>query len=329
MDKNLEQLIKEFQSRVQDAVALMYRSGMTMPHTSFGWVKTDVPGRGVLDGGIEYFKHGAGCEVRLETGTVDFDFGEHGEIDGFDLWRLTEFTRTRLPCFGFDSAEQIEQAFNAAVACGDLERSGYALYYLAGTARKLAIDIDSTHPGDKLPSQNLDMVMTLYAHYFEAADLMRENFEKLDAKLKKKGKLSRKDEVQNRIYFTTWLGFLSATCEAFKKKINMRRLLTEDRPERFKELLPESDALLKLINAHWDPLREVRNNVFHLRDNADKIRNFFSREAERLSWALTLHDALKRFFANYRLECTVHYAMNSRKGEMDSALGGTRRSFDA
>jgi hypothetical protein len=35
MDSNLEQLITEFQSRVRESVALMYRSGMTMPYSSF------------------------------------------------------------------------------------------------------------------------------------------------------------------------------------------------------------------------------------------------------------------------------------------------------
>lgn len=329
MDKNLEKLITEFQSRVRDAVALMYRSGMKMPHTLFAWLRADIPGTGILDGGIKYFKHGAGCEVRLETGSIDFDFGDSGEIDGFDLWRLKNFTRDQLPCFGFDSEEEIEQSFNAAVACGYLERSKGGLYYLVGSPRKLAVDIDSTQPGDKLPSQNHDMVMTLYAHYFEAADLMRENFEKLDAKLEKRGKLSRNDEVQNRIYFLTWLGFLWSTCEGFTKKINMHRLLTDERPHDFKELLPESNALGKLIKAHFHPLREVRNNVFHLRDNPEKIRKFFSEDADRLSWALELHDALKNFFSNYRIQCSIHYAMNNRKGEIDFGRGRTRRSFSA
>lgn len=329
MDKNLERLITEFQSRVRDAVALMYRSGMTMPYSSFAWLKADIPGTGMLDGGIQYFKHGAGCEVRLETGTVDFDFGDSGEIDGFDLWRLTEFTKGYLPYFNFDSVEHIEQSFNAAIACGDLEGSRGGLYYLAGTSRMLAIDIDSTQPGDKLPSQNHDMVMTLYAHYFEAADLMRENFEKLDTKLRKTGKLSRNDRVQKRIYFFTWLGFLWATCEGFKKKINLRRVLSDERPQDFKELLPESDALGKMINAHFDSLREVRNNVFHLRENPEKIRKFFSKEADRLSWALELHDTLNRFFSSYRIQCTVHYAMNNRKGEIDIGRGRTRRRFSA
>src|SRR3954469_27094 len=98
MDKNLKQLITEFQSRVRDAVALMYRSGMKMPHSSFAWVEANIPPKGVLDGGVEYFKHGAGCEVQLDVGEIDFDFGDGGEIDGFDSWRLVQFTRHRLPC---------------------------------------------------------------------------------------------------------------------------------------------------------------------------------------------------------------------------------------
>lgn len=328
MDKNLEQLITDFQFRVREAVALMYRSGMTMPHSSFGWLRADIPGRGVLDGGIEYFKHGAGCEVRLETGAVDFDFGEDGEIDGFDLWRLTKFTRDRLPCFGFESAEQIEKSFDAAVASGELLYSGRCNYYVASGTRMLAVDIDSRRPGDVLPSRNLDMVLTLYAHYFDAADLMRENHEKLDAQWRKAGKLSRNDEGQNRIYFFSWLGFLAVTCEGFRD-MNMRRLLMEERPDGFRELLPLSDALGKLINAHWHPLREFRNNVFHLRDSPEKIRKFFSKDVDRLSWARDLHDALKRFFAEYQIQCTVHYAMNSRKGEIDIGRNRTRRTFGA
>ena len=106
----------------------------------------------------------------------------------------------------------------------------------------------------------------------------------------------------------------------------MRELLTNERPYDFRELLQESDALGKLINAHFHPLREVRNNVFHLRDNPEKIRKFLSKEAGRLSWALEVHDALKRFFSNYRIQCEVDYAMNGRKGEVDIGRGRSRRT---
>ncbi len=323
MDNKLEQLIAEYQSRVRDAVALMYRSGMTMPSSALAWVKANIPPEGVLEGGVKYCKHGAGCEVQFDSREVDFDFGEDGEVNGFDLWRLLQFARNRFPCAGFDSPEQIETSFEAAIASGELDRSGWGLFFVAGAPRMFAADIDSTRPGDNLPSRNRDPVLTLFAHYFEAADLMRENYEKLNKKWKKDGKLSHMNEVQNRIYFYSWIGFLAVTCEGFKN-MHMRQLLMNDRPASFKELIPLCDALGKLIKAHWDPLREFRNNVFHLRASPEKIRNFFSKDVDRLSWARELHDTLERFFSDYRIKCEVHYAMNRRRGELNGGRGPGR-----
>lgn len=40
-----------------------------------------------------YLKHGAGCTVYFQDGEIDFDFGRHGEINGFDPWRLFIFAR--------------------------------------------------------------------------------------------------------------------------------------------------------------------------------------------------------------------------------------------
>lgn len=324
MDKNLGQLIAEYQACVRDAVVLLHRSGVPMPQSSFDWIDADIPIKGGLNGNAEYFKHGAGCEVQLDSENVDFDFGCNGEINGFDLWRLVRFARARFPCFGFESAEEIEKSFDAAVSAGELEYSIGGLYYLTDTPRVLAIDIDSTHPGDMLPSRNHDIVVTLIVHYFDAAILMRENYEKLKLKLNKNGKLSRKDESCRRIYFYSWLGFLAVTCEGFRG-MNMRRLLTNERPDDFKELLPLSDGLGKMINVHWDPLREFRNNVFHLRESHEKIRKFFLEDVDRLFWVRELHQAFEHFFSNYRIQCEVHYALNNRKGESDIRRGRRRR----
>jgi hypothetical protein len=87
MNEKLLSLIADYQATVRRAVILMSRSGIEIPSSSFAWIQTDIPFRGTLDDGVPYFKHGAGCEVIFETGPVDFDFGENGEIDGFDLWR--------------------------------------------------------------------------------------------------------------------------------------------------------------------------------------------------------------------------------------------------
>jgi hypothetical protein len=168
---------------------------------------------------------------------------------------------------------------------------------------------------DLLPNRDQDPVLTLYAHYFLAAELMRTNYAKLQSKLKQRGRLSRKDTVDLGIYFGTWLGFLGVTCEGFKK-LRFRLLLQENRPDDFRELIPKSDAIGRVIKQHADPLREFRNNVFHLRDDVITLERFFANESVRLSWAKELHTAFGDLFSEYRILCQVHYITHNRKIEM-------------
>jgi len=316
MDANLQRLIAEYQATVKRAVILMNRSGIKMPYSAFAWIQANIPARGILDGDVLYFKHGAGCKVIFETGSVDFDFGEDGEIDGFDLWRLTQFAGQGHLNYGFRSPEEIKLAFNVATKSGELLYSGSCLYYLTNGTRELAVDIDSRLPGDKLPSASQDRVLNLYTHYFLAADLMLRNYHKLNRKWDRFGRLSRNDEIQMRIYFFSWLGYLGVVCEAIKK-LNMRNLLLQERPDPFKEIVPLSDVLGKIIKLHSDSLRKFRNSVFHLRDSPEDVRKFFERNANRLEWAKELHKTLDSLFSEYRVCCEVHYVINNRKGEMD------------
>ncbi|MBD7987437.1 hypothetical protein H9645_05285 [Luteimonas sp. Sa2BVA3] len=134
MDSNLARLISDYQVNVRAAVELMRQSGIPLPATNTDWAATDIPQRGELKGGVAYFKHGYGCAVRLPAGTVDFDFGEHGEIYGFDAWRLVGFAGPRLPEYGFVSEASFNECFKAEVAAGSLVYSGYILYYIADAA---------------------------------------------------------------------------------------------------------------------------------------------------------------------------------------------------
>ncbi|MFO0602887.1 MAG: hypothetical protein U0324_06915 [Polyangiales bacterium] len=61
---------------------------------------------------------------------VDFDFGERGEVDGFDAWRLGEFASGRLARYGFTRRKAIERAVEEAVAAG-LVRVDGPMRYLA------------------------------------------------------------------------------------------------------------------------------------------------------------------------------------------------------
>jgi len=83
---------------------------------------------------VNYFKHGYGCAVFLPSGKVDFDFGSEGQINGFDLWRLTNFAGKRLKDYGFPSEASIQAAFQSAVESGEIVASEYILYYLAQNA---------------------------------------------------------------------------------------------------------------------------------------------------------------------------------------------------
>ncbi|MFE8049077.1 DUF6896 domain-containing protein [Brenneria goodwinii] len=324
MNNRLAHLIIDYQESVMTAIVLMRRSGIYMPSSSFAWIEADIPYCGELDGEVKYYKHGAGCLVRLNSGDVDFDFGEQGEIGGFNTWWLTQFAKDRLEEYGFSSATEVAECIKNELNSGKLVYSGDGLYYVADVPRTYAVDKDCRLPGDMLPDRNQDRVFVLQSHYFQTAELMFENYEKISRKLRKNNHLSQRERVDHRIYLFTWLGFLAVTSEGFRK-LNMRLLLEGDRPEEFKELTVISDNIGRLMKIHADSLREFRNNIFHLRESPETIRRFFANNAERLSWARDLHATLVRFFSQYRILCEVHYIMNGRKGESDLRRQRTRR----
>ena len=134
MNSNLARLISDYQGAVREAVAVMHDSGIEQPASNTDWTGNAIPQHGTLKGGITYFKHGYGCSVGLPSGTVDFDFGEHGEIDGFDAWRLASFAGPRLLEYGFASEAALNDCFKAEVAAGSLVYSGYILHYIAHAA---------------------------------------------------------------------------------------------------------------------------------------------------------------------------------------------------
>ncbi|GKO66481.1 MULTISPECIES: DUF6896 domain-containing protein [Klebsiella] len=314
MNNNLYRLIVDFQDNVQVALKLMHRSGIKMPSSCYEWIESDIPNVGELDGGVKYYKHGAGCRVDLNSGSVDFDFGGRGEVGGFNSWWLTNFAGENLMDYGFRNFDDVSDHLKKALDDGELIFPDHDLYYFANVPHTYAIDTDCRFPEDRLPCRNHDRVLTLQIHYFETADLMFKNYNKLNKKMTKNGHLSEREKFDMGIYLSTWLGFLSVVYEGFKS-LNMRLLLDNERPREFKELLPISDDIGKLMKEHSNSLRIFRNNVFHLRESTGFIHHFFDKEVERLPWAGELHIALSHFFSQYRIFCEVHYVINERKGE--------------
>jgi hypothetical protein len=314
MNNQLAQLISDYQTSVRTALHLMKQSGIPLPSTCLDWVETDIPPCGELKGGFSYYKHGFGCAVGLPAGEIDFDFGDKGEIDGFDSWRLLNFAGSRLGDYGFDTEDALEESFQAAVKSGSLAYSGNTLYYVTDSVRSLSAESLEILQSDRLPHRARDSVLRLYATCHLSGDLMREHYVKVDHKLKKNGHLSQNDQVKFRTYLLSWLGYLRATWEGFEK-LSMRLLLQNKRPEDFRELIPKFDAIGRIQKLHKDELRELRNSVFHLSDDNKTIDRFFANDAKRLAWAGELHAAIAEFLSAYRVLCEVHYFMHDRISE--------------
>ena len=135
MDSRLLSLINDYLEAVAKAVGLLSDAGIPRPASNTDWVGTQIPQTGLLPGGVKYFKHGYGVAVHLEDGAVDFDFGDEGQINGFDAWRLKGFSEERPGRYGFHSDEEIDRCFEAAKASGAFVYSGYILHYLRAEAR--------------------------------------------------------------------------------------------------------------------------------------------------------------------------------------------------
>ena len=132
MDRRLKHLIDEYLGAVRTAVVLLTEAGIPRPASDHAWVTNGVPEIDVLADGATYWKHGHGCEVHLASGSVDFDFGRAGQIDGLDVRRLADFAGERLAAFGFKSRDELEQIFNAELGSGKILSSGYILHYVTG-----------------------------------------------------------------------------------------------------------------------------------------------------------------------------------------------------
>lgn len=130
MDSRLHSLIVDYLAAVARAVNLLKEGGIAMPESNLAWACNGLPHKGILPSGVPYFKHGYGCGVEFETGLVDFDFGQSGETNGFDFWRLACFAGDRLSQYTFTSKEDLRECFQSAVESGAFVSSTYMLYYL-------------------------------------------------------------------------------------------------------------------------------------------------------------------------------------------------------
>ncbi len=135
MDDRLVALVRAYQERVAWTVERLEEVGIPRPASTTEWVGNGIEQQGTLADGGRYYKHGYGIAVHGGDGVVvDFDFGDSGEITGFNvsrLWGFSAFTPHRC---GFTSEAELKRVFDLAVGAGELRYSGYILYYLQPAA---------------------------------------------------------------------------------------------------------------------------------------------------------------------------------------------------
>ena len=129
MDPRLKKLIDAYLVAVADCVQQLCAAGAKLPARDYEWPANDFEPSGTLPDGRTYRCHGVGCAIKATKGrTVDFDFGENGEFNGFSISRLLTFVGSTPGKFDFASREEISESFHEAIS--SFRFSEYILYYL-------------------------------------------------------------------------------------------------------------------------------------------------------------------------------------------------------
>jgi Domain of unknown function (DUF6896) len=143
MDSTLATMIERFRAAQDRAVALLANElakplRIRLPKSNRDWV-TICAESGLYKvrrfNGVEIYAHGYGVELVTDGINIDFDWGDNGEADGFDGWRLWNFCRMNdlpRPC---DSSSQIKSWLVQAVECNELLRDELLFYSPAHRAR--------------------------------------------------------------------------------------------------------------------------------------------------------------------------------------------------
>ena len=129
MDPGLRKLIVDYQAAMARAVIELKSGGVELPDSNGGWAANPMPQHGVLPSGATYAKHGFGCHVNLAEGEVDFDFGDAGETDGFDGWRLWRYAEPRSDIYGPTSYASLDKQLKILHAQGVLRKDRHGSLY--------------------------------------------------------------------------------------------------------------------------------------------------------------------------------------------------------
>jgi len=136
MTPEFRRLIEDYIATVAKRFAQLQRYvGVALPSSNVAWAANGMEKKGTLSDGASYLKHGYGCLIESKAEGVDFDFGDQGEIDGFDACRLAEFVGAAPSRFSISEERMMKPLLDAALTSGEIVKRG-RLYYMKRPANQ-------------------------------------------------------------------------------------------------------------------------------------------------------------------------------------------------
>ena len=121
-DKSLEDLIKDFLSKVEKGTTLLQKKFGTKNILRL-WRSGQIERCGGINDSVEYKLHGVGCAIHFPTELVDFDYGPNNRIDGFDVWRIYMYATDRPEEYKkYTDRNFLESEFKSYIASGRIEK---------------------------------------------------------------------------------------------------------------------------------------------------------------------------------------------------------------
>jgi hypothetical protein len=130
----LAEVIERFRAAQDRGVAaLVEQLGLPLPTSNRQWATfcADCGLHRISSiNGIGVYAHGYGIELIFDDLTIDFDWGDAGEPDGFDAWRLWNFIRLNKLDVACESHLQMISWLEEAHQRGEVTQDRlYGLYY--------------------------------------------------------------------------------------------------------------------------------------------------------------------------------------------------------
>lgn len=124
MNQELVNLISKFNAAQAKAVDILENKfNCPRPNSTDDYIVRCVPiirNENYESHGYKIRPHGIGMEINIEGEIVDFDFGQNGEFNGFDAWRLMEFVNNNKINTSLNTEDKIESAINEALVSGEI-----------------------------------------------------------------------------------------------------------------------------------------------------------------------------------------------------------------